>query len=56
LFDKCHSIVSHDDVPLIEEDPQTVIVQSGQTVYFGYTLILGFIFEVPTIRKARLAL
>jgi hypothetical protein len=40
------SIVSHDDMLLIEEDPQTVIVQSGQTVYFEYTLILGFIFEV----------
>jgi hypothetical protein len=40
------SIVSHDDMPLIEEDPQTVIVQSGQTVYFEYTLILCFIFEV----------
>jgi hypothetical protein len=33
-------------MPLIEEDPQTIIVQPGQTVYFEYTLILGFIFEV----------
>ena len=40
------SIISHDDMPLIEEDPQTVLVQPGQTVYFEYTLIWGFIFEV----------
>lgn len=40
------SIISHDDMPMIEEDPQTVLVQSGETVYFEYTLIWGFIFEV----------
>jgi hypothetical protein len=40
------SIISHDNVPMIEEDPQTVLVQPGQTVYFEYTLIWGFIFEV----------
>jgi hypothetical protein len=40
------SIISHDNMPTIEEDPQTVLVQSGQTVYFEYTLIWGFIFEV----------
>jgi len=40
------SIISHDDMPLIDEDPQTVHVQSGKTVYFQYTLIWGFIFEV----------
>jgi hypothetical protein len=33
------SIVSPDDMPLIEEDPQTVSSKSGQTVYFEYTLI-----------------
>jgi hypothetical protein len=40
------SIISHDNMPLIEEDPQTVQVDAGQTVYFEYTLIWGFIFEV----------
>jgi hypothetical protein len=40
------SIISHDDMPLVEEDPQTVFVEPGQTVYFEYTLIWGFIFEV----------
>jgi hypothetical protein len=39
------SIISHDDI-LIDNDPQTVHVEPGQTVYFEYTIILSFIFEV----------
>ena len=40
------SIISHDSVPWIEEDEQTVHVEPGQTVYFEYTVILSLIFEV----------
>jgi hypothetical protein len=40
------NIISHDDMPFIDEDPQTVNVRPGQTVYFQYALIWGFIFEV----------
>ena len=39
------SIISHDDI-LIDNDPQTVHVEPGQTVYFEYTMILSLIFEV----------
>jgi hypothetical protein len=40
------SIISHDDVPFIDEDEQTVHVEPGQTVYFEYTIALSLIFEV----------
>jgi hypothetical protein len=40
------SIISHDDVPLIDEDDQIVHVEPGQTVYFQYMIALSFIFEV----------
>lgn len=39
------SIISHDNMPFLEEDPQTVNVRPGQTVYFQYTIGFGFIFE-----------
>jgi hypothetical protein len=39
------SVISHDSIPFIEEDPETVHVEPGQTVYFEYTMIWGFIFE-----------
>jgi hypothetical protein len=39
------SIISHDNMPFLEEDPQRVNVQPGQTVYFQYTMGLGLIFE-----------
>ena len=39
------SIISHDDI-LIDNDPQTVHVEPGQTVYFEYTIELSLIFEV----------
>ena len=40
------SILSHDDVPFIDEDEQTVHVEPGQTVYFQYMIAFSFIFEV----------
>jgi hypothetical protein len=40
------SILSHDDVPFIDEDEQIVHVEPGQTVYFQYMIALSFIFEV----------
>ncbi len=40
------SIISHDNVPFIEEDEQTVHVEPGQTVYFQYMFALSLIFEV----------
>ena len=39
------SILSHDDVPLIDEDEQIVHVEPGQTVYFQYMIALSLIFE-----------
>jgi hypothetical protein len=39
------SIISHDDI-LIDNDPQTVHVEPGQTVYFEYAIELTLIFEV----------
>ncbi len=39
------SIISHDDVPFIDEDEQTVHVEPGQTVYFQYMIALSLIFE-----------
>jgi hypothetical protein len=39
------SIISHDDVPFIEEDEHTVHVEPGQTVYFQYVVALGLVFE-----------
>jgi hypothetical protein len=39
------SIISHDNMPFLEEDPQRVNVRPGQTVYFQYTMGLGLIFE-----------
>ena len=41
------SIISHDDI-LIDNDPQTVHVEPGQTVYFQYTIVLSLIFEVAS--------
>jgi hypothetical protein len=38
--------ISHDNVPLVDDDEQTVHVEAGQTVYFEYTIILSIIFEV----------
>jgi|SRR5271165_485880 len=40
------SIISHDDILIIDDDPQTVHVEPGQTVYFEYTIRLSLIFEV----------
>ena len=40
------SIISHEDIPFVDDDPQTVHVEPGQTVYFEYTVILSLIFEV----------
>jgi hypothetical protein len=40
------SVLSHDDVPCIDEDEQIVHVEPGQTVYFQYMIALSFIFEV----------
>jgi|ERR1700738_1225338 hypothetical protein len=40
------SVLSHDDVPFIDEDEQIVHVEPGQTVYFQYMIALSFIFEV----------
>jgi len=40
------SIISHDNVPFIDEDEQTVHVEPGQTVYFQYMIALSLIFEV----------
>jgi hypothetical protein len=40
------SIISHDDVPFIDEDEQRVHVEPGQTVYFQYMIAFSFIFEV----------
>jgi hypothetical protein len=40
------SIISHDNVPFLEEDSQIVHVEPGQTVYFEYTAQLSLIFEV----------
>jgi hypothetical protein len=39
------SIISHDNMPFLEEDPQRVNVRPGQTVYFQYTMGFGLIFE-----------
>src|ERR1700722_18522698 len=39
------SIISHDNMPFIEEDPQRVHVEPGQTVYFQYMSSWGLIFE-----------
>jgi hypothetical protein len=39
------SILSHDNMPFLEEDPQRVNVRPGQTVYFEYTMSWGLIFE-----------
>ena len=39
------STLSHDNMPFLEEDPQTVHVEPGQTVYFQYTMSWGLIFE-----------
>jgi hypothetical protein len=39
------SIISHDDLPLMDEDEQTVHVEPGQTVYFEYIIGLSLIFE-----------
>jgi hypothetical protein len=39
-------IISHEDIPFLDDDPQTVHVEPGQTVYFEYTAILSLIFEV----------
>jgi hypothetical protein len=39
------SIISH-DVLFLDDDPQTVRVEPGQTVYFEYTAVLSLIFEV----------
>ncbi len=33
------SIISHDNVPFIDEDEQTVHVEPGQTVYFQYMIL-----------------
>jgi hypothetical protein len=41
------SIISHDDI-LIDNDPQTVHVEPGQTVYFEYAIELTLIFEVAS--------
>jgi hypothetical protein len=41
-----NSVISHDDVPFIDDDEQTVHVEPGETVYFEYTAILSLIFEV----------
>ncbi len=40
------SVISHEDIPFIADDPQTVHVEPGQTVYFEYTVLLSLIFEV----------
>jgi hypothetical protein len=40
------STISHDDVPLLEEDEQTVHVEPGQTLYFQYMVAGSLIFEV----------
>jgi len=39
------SIISLDNMPFLEEDPQRVNVQPGQTVYFQYMMSWGLIFE-----------
>jgi hypothetical protein len=38
--------LSHGGIPFIDDDPQIVHVEPGQTVYFEYTVILSLIFEV----------
>jgi hypothetical protein len=40
------SIISHEDIPCVDDNPQTVHVEAGQTVYFEYTAVLSLIFEV----------
>jgi len=40
------SVISHDNVPFLQEDPQIVHVEPGQTVYFEYAAQLSLIFEV----------
>jgi hypothetical protein len=40
-----NGIISHDNMPFLEEDPQIVSVRPGQTVYFQYTMSWGLIFE-----------
>jgi hypothetical protein len=42
------SILSHDDVPFLDEDEQTVHVEPGQTVYFQYMMAWTVIFEEAT--------
>jgi hypothetical protein len=51
------SIISHDNMPFIEEDPQRVYVAPGQTVYFQYMMSWGLIFEEAEgqVRAARTA-
>jgi hypothetical protein len=39
-------IISHDDVPFVDVDEETVHVEPGETVYFEYAVILSIIFEV----------
>ena len=39
------SVLSHDEVPFIDEDEQIVHVEPGQTVYFQYMIAFSFIFE-----------
>ena len=38
--------ITHGNIPFIDDDPQIVHVEPGQTVYFEYTVILALIFEV----------
>jgi hypothetical protein len=40
------TVISHDDVPFIDEDEETVHVEPGQIVYFQYMITSSFIFEV----------
>jgi hypothetical protein len=40
------SVISHESIPFVDDDPQTVHVEPGQTVYFEYTVLLSLIFEV----------
>jgi hypothetical protein len=40
------SVISHESIPFVDDDPQTVHVEPGQIVYFEYTVLLSLIFEV----------
>ena len=40
------SSISHEDIPCVDDNPQTVHVEPGQTVYFEYAAALSLIFEV----------